>query len=88
MVNKRTERLEKLLVLAKASPTVSKKYEHLVCVGGLTEANEWRRIYPVPWKFFFGGGFKKKSWIEYGRIRTCMKLKKATSPLKGNRSCI
>ena len=65
MVNKRTERLEKLLVLAKASPTVSRKYEHLVCVGGLTEANEWRRIYPVPWKIFFGGRFKKKSWIEY-----------------------
>ena len=84
MVDKRTERLEKLLVLAKASPTVSKKYEHLVCVGGLTEANEWRRIYPVPWKIFFGGKFKKKSWkntIDQLKRRTI--LFKTLNSIKG-----
>ncbi len=59
---------EKLLVLAKASPIVSKKYEELVCVGGITDKGEWRRIYPIPWKYFWKTSstyFKKKSWIEY-----------------------
>lgn len=59
---------ERLLVLAKTYPTVSQKYEHLVCIAGLTEDNEWRRIYPVPWQLFWKGSeqkFKKKTWIEY-----------------------
>jgi len=59
---------EKLLVLAKAAPQISKKYEHLVCVAGLTEKGEWRRIYPIPWKIFWKNSeqnFKKKTWIEY-----------------------
>ena len=59
---------EKLLVLAKAAPIVSKSYEHLVCVAGITDKGEWRRVYPVQWKAFFKGDdrrFKKKSWIEY-----------------------
>jgi hypothetical protein len=59
---------ERLLVLAKACPIVSKSYEHLVCVAGITDKGEWRRVYPVPWKVFWkdkGSPFKKKSWIEY-----------------------
>lgn len=59
---------ERLLVLAKATPEISSKYEHLVCVAGITDKGEWRRIYPIPWKVFWktsGINFKKKSWIEY-----------------------
>ena len=59
---------EKLLVLAKATPEISSKYEQLVCVAGITDQGEWRRIYPIPWKSFWkssGTNFKKKSWIEY-----------------------
>lgn len=59
---------EEMLVLAKTYPTISKKYEHLVCIAGLTKDNEWRRIYPVPWQLFWRGKekkFKKKSWIRY-----------------------
>ncbi|MFH1285639.1 MAG: hypothetical protein ABIH99_03580 [Candidatus Micrarchaeota archaeon] len=59
---------ERLLVLAKASPEISSKYESLVCVAGITDKGEWRRIYPVPWEVFWkssGKNFKKKSWIEY-----------------------
>ena len=57
---------EKLLVLAKTYPIVSKKYEHLVCVGGITDKEEFRRIYPIEWKIFWHkDGFKKKYWIEY-----------------------
>lgn len=59
---------ERLLVLAKAAPEASKKYEELVCVAGITDKGEWRRIYPIPWEVFWGSSskrFKKKEWIEY-----------------------
>jgi hypothetical protein len=59
---------EKLLVLAKATPEISSKYQQLVCVAGITDKGEWRRIYPIPWETFWkssGKNFKKKSWIEY-----------------------
>lgn len=49
---------EKLLVLAKTYPTISKTYEHLVCIAGITEDGEWRRIYPVPWNLFWKGSEK------------------------------
>jgi hypothetical protein len=59
---------ERLLVLAKATPEISSTYEHLVCVAGITESGEWRRVYPIPWKTFWKSSrknFKKKSWVEY-----------------------
>lgn len=59
---------EQLLVLGKACPIISKKYEHLVCVAGITDSGEWRRVYPVPWDVFWKGKgtrFRKKTWIEY-----------------------
>jgi len=59
---------EKLLVLAKAAPEASSKYQELVCIAGITDKGEWRRIYPVPWEVFWAGKdtkFKKKCWIEY-----------------------
>jgi len=55
-----------MLVLAKAYPVVSSKYQELVCVAGITESGQLRRIYPVPWETFWNKrGFKKKAWIEY-----------------------
>jgi hypothetical protein len=59
---------EKLLVLAKAAPEASKRYEELVCIAGVTDKGEWRRIYPIPWELFWkdsGKKFMKKQWIEY-----------------------
>ncbi len=59
---------ERLLVLAKAAPEVSSKYESLICIAGITDKGEWRRIYPIPWKAFWRSSnqnFRKKTWIEY-----------------------
>ncbi|AEF96526.1 hypothetical protein [Methanotorris igneus] len=59
---------ERLLVLAKAAPVQSAKYRYLVCVAGITESGEWRRIFPIPWEVFSGKSknkFTKKQWIEY-----------------------
>lgn len=49
-------------------PEISEKYEQLICVAGITESGDWRRIYPIPWEKFWKGSetkFSKKNWIEY-----------------------
>ncbi len=59
---------EELFVLDKAYPTISKKYELLVCVARITDKGKWRRIYPIPWDIFWKyseSKFKKKQWIKY-----------------------
>lgn len=59
---------EELLILCKTEPTVSSKYQELVCVAGITKEGKFRRIYPIPWENFFSDSskkFKKKQWIEY-----------------------
>ncbi len=57
---------ERVLVLCRAIPEESKKYETVVCVAGLTDHGEFRRLYPVPFRPFIEGGgiqFHKKQWI-------------------------
>jgi hypothetical protein len=57
---------ERVLVLCRAIPEESKKYETVVCVAGLTDQGEFRRLYPVPFRPFIEGGgiqFHKKQWI-------------------------
>ena len=57
---------EKVLVLCRAVPEESKKYFQVVCVAGVTDKGELRRLYPVPFKPFAPGGgipFHKKEWI-------------------------
>lgn len=61
---------EKLLVLTVAYPEESSTYQSLVCVAGLTEDGDWRRIYPIPFKRYLnlrrgGKGIQKRAWIEY-----------------------
>lgn len=59
-------RKEKLLVIAKAYPELSKRYRtYLICTAGLTEEEEWRRIFPVPVDEYFKNTFSKRDWIEY-----------------------
>ncbi|MFH0860008.1 MAG: hypothetical protein V1921_02300 [Candidatus Altiarchaeota archaeon] len=56
---------EKILVLVRATPEESTRYGHKVCVAGITEKGEWRRLYPF--KFVYGEkriDFKKKDIIE------------------------
>jgi hypothetical protein len=56
---------EKILVFVRATPEESTKYRYKVCVAGITEKNEWRRLYPF--KFVYGEkliDFKKKDVIE------------------------
>jgi len=59
--------MDTILILCRAVPEESKKYFHTVCVAGVTDKGEFRRIYPVPFKRFqqrAGIPFRKKEWIE------------------------
>ena len=56
---------EKVLVLVRATPEESRKHDHLVCVAGINENDQWRRLYPF--MFSYGEGlinFRKKDTIE------------------------
>lgn len=56
---------ETVLVLVRATPEKSIKYGHKVCVAGINENNEWRRLYPF--KFEYGKkliDFSKKDIIK------------------------
>ncbi len=58
---------EKILVLCRATPEESTKYFETVCCAGITDTNQLRRLYPVPFKPMAAGGgipFHKKQWIE------------------------
>jgi len=58
---------EKVLVLCRATPEDSTKLGKIVCVAGVTDHDEFRRLYPVPFKPLIRGGaipFHKRQWIE------------------------
>lgn len=56
---------ERIVVLVRATPEESKKHGYLVCVAGINEKGEFRRVYPF--EFSYGEkliDFKKKDRIE------------------------
>jgi hypothetical protein len=58
---------ENVLVLCRATPEDSSKHGTIVCVAGLTDHDEFRRLYPVPFSSFVRGGgikFHKREWIQ------------------------
>lgn len=38
---------EQIIIIAKTYPNLSRKYEETVCVGGITTAGEWVRLFPI-----------------------------------------
>lgn len=57
--------LTKVLVTVKTYPTLSKKYDELVCTAGFKEDGSWIRIYPLPFrKLEYGSRYSKYQWIE------------------------
>jgi hypothetical protein len=48
-----------------AYPDISEQYGATVCMAGITEDGEFRRIYPVPFEDFRNTDFHKRQWIEY-----------------------
>jgi hypothetical protein len=60
----------KVLITVKTYPTISSKYEELVCTAGFTEDGRWIRIYPIQFrKKSYSEQYKKYDWIELNLIK-------------------
>ena len=56
--------LTKVLITVKTYPTISSKYEELVCTAGFLEDGKWIRIYPVQFrKKGYSEQYKKYDWV-------------------------
>ena len=61
---------QKVLITVKTYPTLSEKYEELVCTAGFLEDGTWIRIYPIPFrKKSYQEQYKKYDWIEIDLIK-------------------
>ncbi len=61
---------EKILITVKTYPTLSGKYDELVCTAGFREDGSWIRIYPIPFrKKSYDERYSKYDWIELDLIK-------------------
>ena len=62
--------LTKVLITVKTYPTISEKYDELVCTAGFREDGRWVRIYPIPFrKKSYHEQYKKYDWIELDLVK-------------------
>jgi hypothetical protein len=62
--------LTKVLIAVKTYPTISAKYDELVCTAGFREDGTWVRIYPVSFrKKSYSEQYKKYDWIELDLVK-------------------
>jgi hypothetical protein len=62
--------LTKVLITVKTYPTISKKYEELVCTAGFREDGTWVRIYPIQFrKKSYNEQYSKYEWIELDLVK-------------------
>jgi hypothetical protein len=60
----------KVLITVKTYPTISSKYDELVCTAGFKEDGSWVRIYPIPFrKKSYEEQYKKYEWIELDLVK-------------------
>ena len=57
--------LTKILIAVKTYPTLSSKYDELVCTAGFLEDGSFIRVYPIPFrKLEYESQYKKYDWVE------------------------
>ena len=62
--------LTKVLITVKTYPTLSEKYDELVCTAGFKEDGSWIRIFPVPFrKLDYQNQYEKWQWIEIDLVK-------------------
>lgn len=62
--------LTKVLIAVKTYPTLSTKYDELVCTAGFLEDGSWARIYPIPFrKLEYEKRYSKYDWVEIDLIK-------------------
>ena len=56
---------KRVYITVKTYPTLSEKYDELVCTAGICEDGSWIRLYPLPFrKLEIERKFKKWQWVE------------------------
>jgi len=62
--------MRKIFITVKTYPTLSKKYDELVCTAGILDDGSWVRIYPLPFrKLDYENRYKKYQWMEVPLIK-------------------
>ena len=62
--------LTKVLITVKTYPTISTKYDELVCTAGFREDGSWIRIYPIQYrKKAYLEQYKKYQWVEIDLVK-------------------
>jgi hypothetical protein len=62
--------LTKVLITVKTYPSISKKYEELVCTAGFLEDGRWIRLYQIQFrKKSYAEQYKKYQWIEIDIVK-------------------
>ena len=60
----------RVLITVKTYPTISSKYDELVCTAGFKEDGTWIRIYPIPFRqLAYTEQYKKYDWIELDLVK-------------------
>lgn len=60
----------KVLISVKTYPSLSEKYDELVCTAGFREDGTWIRIFPVPFrKLKYDSRYSKWQWIELNLVK-------------------
>ena len=60
----------KVFITVKTYPTLSKKYDELVCTAGILDDGSWVRVYPLPFrKLEYENRYQKYQWIELPLIK-------------------
>jgi len=71
---------KKILVVVKAYPEPSTKYQSAICMAGITEQHEWIRLYPIDYDYFIKHlNFPKFTWIEADVEKATEKLMRKES---------
>ncbi len=60
----------RVFIVVKTYPTLSKKYDELVCTAGILDDGNWIRIYPLLFrKLDYESRYKKYQWIELSLVK-------------------
>ena len=82
-----TREYKNIFVTVKAYPEKSKKYGACICTAGISDENEFIRLYPVPMRLFKEiGGISKYTWIsvECEKASEYLMRKESYKILNGN----
>jgi hypothetical protein len=62
--------LTKILIAVKTYPTLSTKYDELVCTAGFLEDGTWVRIFPIPFrKLDYDKRYSKYDWVQIDLVK-------------------